>query len=327
MTLVWSPSRPGGWLFHCHLTFHVVTEYARFSPPDHSSEHMAGLVLGMDVRPGAGWVEPARPAARQLRMTIDSRPRWGRAPGAIGVTIAGGGVPTTARGAGPPLLVTRGQPTDVTVWNRLAEPTAIHWHGLELESYSDGVAGWSGSGGRRAPMIAAGDSFTARLTLPRAGTFIYHTHLNDLAQLTSGLYGGIVALEPGQTFDAARDHLFVLGWDGLDEPLHIVVNGDSTPPPLELVRGVPHRLRFVNIGPAQRLRFELWRDTTLVNWRPLAADGAALDADQTRPVPAFTLLPVGTTADVEFLSPDTGTYRLTMGLPGKPFVTQVLVVR
>ena len=328
MTIAWSPSRPGSWLFHCHITFHVVDSASYSVGSDHHhAEHMAGLVLGIDVLPAAGWVEPVRLAPRRLAMTIEERPRRSRSPRTIGVTVAEQGRSLTAQGVGPVLVVTRDQPTDVTVRNRLSEPTAVHWHGLELESYSDGVPGWSGSSARRAPMIAPSDSFVARLTLPRAGTFIYHTHLNDLVQLTSGLYGAIVVLEPGATFDATREHVFVTGWDGMnDGPPRIVLNGDSLPPPLELARDVAHRLRFVNIGPAQRLRFELWRDSTLVSWRRLAADGASLPPG-TAPVPASTLLPVGTTADVEFLPAAAGEYRLTMGLPGRLFVTQRLVVR
>jgi hypothetical protein len=37
----------------------------------------------------------------------------------------------------------------------------------------------------------------AHLILPRAGTFIYPHPLNDLEQLTSGLFGAIVVLESG----------------------------------------------------------------------------------------------------------------------------------
>lgn len=55
---------------------------------------------------------------------------------------------------------------------------------------------------------------TAALTLSRAGTFIYHTYLNDEEQLTSGLYGAILVLEPGDTFDSSRDHAVLVGWDG-----------------------------------------------------------------------------------------------------------------
>jgi FtsP/CotA-like multicopper oxidase with cupredoxin domain len=224
------------------------------------------------------------------------------------------------------LVLSRGEPTDIVVVNRLPEPAAIHWHGIELESYSDGVAGWSGSGDRLAPSIQPGDSFVARLTLPRSGTFIYHTHMNDIEQLTSGLYGGIVVLEPGQRFDPRRDHIFVAGWDSDAEPVHLLVNGDSLPPPLQLTAGVPHRFRFVNIGAAGRRSFSIYRDTSLVQWRMLARDGAELPPAQSLTVPSLERLDVGETRDVEFI-PAPGTYRLVVGDPKQPKWVRVLVAR
>jgi FtsP/CotA-like multicopper oxidase with cupredoxin domain len=223
-------------------------------------------------------------------------------------------------------VLTRNEPTDIVVVNRLREPAAIHWHGIELESYSDGVAGWSGSGNRLAPSIQPGDSFIARLTLPRAGTFIYHTHMNDIEQLTSGLYGGIVVLEPGRRFDPRLDHVYVAGWDSDAEPIHLLVNGDSLPPPLHLAAGVRHRFRFVNIGAAVRWPFSVYRDTSLVEWRMLARDGAELPPAQALTEPSVERVDVGETRDVEFV-PAPGTYRLVVGDPKKPAWVQVLLAQ
>ena len=226
-------------------------------------------------------------------------------------------------------MLTRGQPTDIVIVNRLTEPTAIHWHGIELESYSDGVAGWSGAGDRLAPSVMPGDSFTARLTLPRAGTFMYHTHLNDIEQLTSGLYGGIVVLEPGKRFDQRRDHLFVTGWDGESRapaPPHLVINGDSLPAPLALTAGVPHRLRFVNIGPAGLFRMAIYRDTSLASWKRLAKDGADLPPAQAIRTPSQFTIAVGETYDFE-LTPDRGKYRLVTQFRDKLLWSRELVVR
>ena len=203
----------------------------------------------------------------------------------------------------------------------------MHWHGLELESWSDGVAGWSGAGDRVAPEIQPGDSFTARLTLRRAGTFIYHTHLNDLEQLTSGLYGAIVVLEPGRRFRPRhRPRLRGrVGWPS--DPAHIVINGDSVAPPLELAAGVTHRFRFVNIGMAVRLRFSLAADSGLAVWRPVAKDGFDLPPRQAQPVPAAMVLAVGETADAAFLADSPGVYRLTVGRPEQPAIwSQVVTV-
>jgi hypothetical protein len=49
----------------------------------------------------------------------------------------------------------------------IAQPTSIHWHGMELESAYDGVAGWARTGSRIAALIAPGDSFIVQMTPPR----------------------------------------------------------------------------------------------------------------------------------------------------------------
>ncbi len=232
--------------------------------------HMAGLVIGIVVHPAPGVAEPSRGKARRLHLFVQEGARRGRAARGLSYVLQRGArapAPDSIETSSSLLVLTRGQPTDIVVVNRLPESAAIHWHGIELESYSDGVAGWSGSGSQLAPSIQPGDSFVARLTLPRAGTFIYHTHMNDLEQLTSGLYGGVVVLEPGRRFDPRRDHIFVAGWDSDAEPIHLLVNGDSLPAPLELSAGVPHRFRLVNIGVAAAFPFAIYRDTTLVEWR------------------------------------------------------------
>lgn len=313
MTMAWSPSRPGNWLFHCHIGFHVVPETARYDSASHTSHdhnHMAGLVLGIEVRAPEGWRALARPDPARLRMIIEEEPRHQDTLRTIGLAIGPPGAEGDARSPGPLLVAERGRPLDVTVVNRLRESTAIHWHGLELDSYWDGVAGWSGAGPRVAPVIAAGDSFVAHLTVPRAGTFIYHTHLNDLSQITAGLYGPLVVLEPGAAFDPARDHVFTVGWDGgKGGRLPIVVNGGATEPPLELAAGVPHRLRFVNIGAAGRVPVELRRNSALARWRVAAVDGADLPEALRHEGPARLVFNVGMTFDALF-TPEPGEYQL-----------------
>jgi len=341
MDMVFVPDRPGNWLFHCHIGFHVVPA-TRLDPPDAASHdrmsddpsvHMAGLVVGLTVRPRPGEAAPDRTGARRLRLFVDEGARRSHAPRALGYVLQRGDSPPAADSLEPPsslLVLTRGQPTDVVVINRLHESAAIHWHGVELESYSDGVPGWSGAGNAVAHMIPASDSFVAHLTLPRAGTFMYHTHLNDFEQLTSGLYGGIVVLEPGQRFDPERDHVYVGGWDGpggkKGSRIPLVVNGESTPAPLTLAAGVPHRFRFVNIGVAGRFPFSILRDSTLVTWRRLAKDGADLPPSQARTGPARQMIEVGETFDAEFTAAP-GEYRLVAGPPARPLWQQRLDVR
>jgi FtsP/CotA-like multicopper oxidase with cupredoxin domain len=340
MAMSWVASRPGNWLFHCHLAFHVVPS-ARLdgrghgTPGRHShkaEEHMAGLVVGIRVRPGPGYADAGRTGAERRRVFIQEGRRRGLSPRSMGFVLQRDGREPAGDSIeipGTPLVLTQGVPVDVTVLNRLTEPSAIHWHGLELESWSDGVAGWSGLDTTVAPPVAPADSFVARLTVPRAGTFIYHTHMNDVEQLTSGLYGAIVVLEPGKQFDPAIDHLTVLSWDGdaVRGRAQILINGDSLPKELAVRAGEPHRLRFVNIGPAGVMRLELKRDSALVEWRRLALDGASLPPTQAIVSPATHRLAVGQTADFEVrLAP--GRYALTyFHNRATPIRTQSIVVR
>jgi FtsP/CotA-like multicopper oxidase with cupredoxin domain len=266
-----------------------------------------------------------------MHLFIQEGPPHGRAPRALGFVVERDGRrprPDSVEIPGSLLVMQRGQPTDIVVINRLKEPASIHWHGIELESYSDGVSGWSGAGDQLAPSIMPGDSFVAHLTLPRAGTFIYHTHLNDLEQLSSGLYGAIVVLEPEQRFDQAHDHVYVVGWDGpVPDPIpSVIVNGDSTAAPLHLEAGVPHRFRFVNIGIALPVLFRIVQDTVMQQWRRLAKDGADLPAGRQVVAPSRQSIQVGETYDFE-LTPKPGEYTMIVSSPQKVFFTQRLVVQ
>ena len=329
MAMTWSPDRPGNWLFHCHLGFHVIPE-ARLDAPPHRhgsnfahdpAQHMAGLIMGIVVEPGRRWKPVNRPAARQLRLMVQEGLKRGRAARSMAFVLQrdlGIPAPDSVEMPSSTLILTRGEPTDITVVNRLTEATGVHWHGIELESYSDGVVGWSGMGKKVAPLIAPRDSFTAHLTLPRAGTFMYHTHLNDLEQLTSGLYGAIIVLEPGKRFDPRTDHVYLAGWDGTGNPTHLMVNGDSSPPPVAMALDAIHRFRFINIGVAGPVRFALRRDTTLVTWKAIAKDGADLPSSQATVRGAEQSVFVGETFDFEFRPPERGEYSLLIDGPGGP---------
>jgi FtsP/CotA-like multicopper oxidase with cupredoxin domain len=338
MAMTWVPDRDGRWLFHCHIAFHTAAEEARLDPPsdphatmsDDAGIHMAGLVLGVEISAAAGWSPEPRDNPRALRLYVREGSKLGRADRALGYSIEHSMEAPTApltRVGGPPLVLTRGQPTDITVINQLTEPTAVHWHGLELESYSDGVTGWSGQTGRIAPAIAPTDSFTARLTMPRSGTFMYHTHLNDVEQLTAGLYGAIIVQEPRVPFDPANDHVYVAGWDGTADP-RLLINGDSVLAPMTWRPGRAHRLRFINIGPAERLSAALTLASDTMAWRPIAKDGADLPPQQSAATAATFRMDVGETVDFEFTPVTRGEYVLSLKhVPSKFTIEQRITVR
>jgi FtsP/CotA-like multicopper oxidase with cupredoxin domain len=210
-------------------------------------------------------------------------------------------------------VLTRGEPVSIMVVNRTPEPTAVHWHGIELESYFDGVAGFSGSDGRLAPVIAPGDSFEARFTPPRAGTFIYHTHVDELRQEPAGLAGPLIVLEPGTRYDPATDLTVLISSpsDSAQEARAVLLNGRLAAVPLELRSGVSHRLRMINITTSRPgMRMELRSDSVVGAWRVIAKDGAELAAGRQVTTPARQPISIGETVDVEVTPPRPGEMRL-----------------
>jgi FtsP/CotA-like multicopper oxidase with cupredoxin domain len=276
---------------------------------------MAGLVLEIHVLPNPKIAKPVRPDVppRELELIALADPgRYGKDPG-LGFALQEGNAQNLASVhiPGPPMILTRGQPVAIRVRNRLAEPLAIHWHGIELQSYFDGVPGVSGAGTHIMPPIAPGDSFVARFTPPRAGTFIYHSHIDDVRQLSSGLYGALVVLEPGQAFDPDTDRIMLLSVGGPANDAPLLLNGSTHPEPIELRVGTNYRFRFINIMPYNPpLAISLLSGDAPVSWRALAKDGADLPPRHATTRPARQVIAVGETYDFEFQPQSTGELHL-----------------
>jgi FtsP/CotA-like multicopper oxidase with cupredoxin domain len=309
----WSPERPGNWLFHCHMTAHMTPpsdQAAHAHQPADEAAGMAGLVVGIRV---AGSSAPAVAAVPPRRFTLHLREESGRYGNRPGYRVDAEGIETWRVSSGPlpgpTLVLQRGEPVEVTLANHMKDSTAIHWHGIELDSYFDGVPGWGGMPGSITPLIMPGQAFAARFTPPRAGTFIYHTHAHDDTQLSGGLYGALIVLAPGERYDPATDHVFIAGYDGPGdtgqrEP--IVINGAAAtvpaavpgPRPHALRAGVENRIRLINITPNNvALTFVLTDGVRVLAWKPLAKDGADLQPAQQAVRDARQLVSVGETYD------------------------------
>ncbi len=342
MSISWIPERPGNWVFHCHFAFHV--SHHLMLPSSDSTAHsmggnspvsvtphrMAGLVLGINVSPSpaAHQARVTSSRAREIRLVAQSAPRrFGSVAGMGYVVQNGTSEPRrdSIRIPGPMLLLKRGEPVRVTVVNHLSEATAVHWHGIELESFPDGVPGWSGTPGRIMPPIAPADSFAAEFVPPRAGTFIYHTHSNEQLQMGSGLYGPLLVVDEQHPFNPEIDRVILVSGAGPSDSLPQfgfespgIVNGSAEPPPMDLEMGKTYRLRLININPDWRVIFSLMSESALAMWRPLAKDGADLPASQRRLRPAYLLTGPGETADFEFTPAVRGELRLEVKtiLPG-----------
>ncbi len=337
IAMTWTPHEPGNWVFHCHNLFHIdpqlrLTPAAAPAPGTHDGHddhgdggrHMAGLTMAVAVTPApdraAAPVEPANP--RQLTLEVGKRgdgvtypspddPKilW---PG-LGYHLAGDPAAAPFVSPGPTLVLTRGEPVAISVVNRLNQTTTVHWHGIELQSYYDGVSGIGGSSDRKTPAIAPGQTFVARFTPPRAGTFMYHTHLNDYQQVSTGLYGVIVVQEPGERFDPDLEKVFVLGRGPDDDKDPVLINGTEWPDGIVLKKGQAYRLRFAGITPAPAVTVSIRSGGTLQSWQPLAKDGKSFTSAPAAG-PATQKIQPGETFDFAFTPAAAGPLRLVAAL-------------
>lgn len=276
---------------------------------------MAGLVLGIRVKPVAAKprvnksvsrVEPSG-SVRRLHLFIRSKPNvFGDSPGYSYALDENAKDDSTAVGRpGPTLVLQQNQPVAITIVNRSMDGAAVHWHGIELESFPDGVPGWSGSGKSVLPAIAPGDSFTVRFTPPRAGTFMYHSHFNELQQIASGLYGAIIVLPKGAVYDSTTDRVMMFSDDGptrnfLFGPFPAARLNGLSRPPLEFRAGVTYRLRFINIRTDYIMGIKLSGGVSPVRWRIVAKDGRDLPESQIKEEDAQLKFAPGEIYDVEF---------------------------
>src|SRR3954471_22347242 len=203
---------------------------------------------------------------------------WEYAPGR---SVAGmgfnGSVP------GPLIEAEVGDTIRARLTNSLSQPTTIHWHGLRVPASMDGTESVQTA-------VEPGASFDYEFSVPDAGTFWYHTHVNETEQLERGLYGPVVVRGPREpALDGDRvlmlDDL-KLGVDGQlapfgdDHELHEGREGDvrlvngMQEPELELAAGQVERWRVVNAANTRFMRLS-------IGGRPfsiLGSDGGLLEA-------------------------------------------------
>ncbi|MGE0180669.1 MAG: copper resistance system multicopper oxidase [Parvularculaceae bacterium] len=102
---------------------------------------------------------------------------------------------------GPLLRFREGEALSLRVKNTLDEDTSIHWHGLLVPFYMDGVPGVS------FPGIRPGETFEYKFALPQSGTYWYHSHSG--LQEQAGHYGPLI-IDPAGADPVKYDREYVL---------------------------------------------------------------------------------------------------------------------
>lgn len=106
---------------------------------------------------------------------------------------------------GPTIEVVEGDRVRIFVTNKLPEHTSVHWHGQRLPNGMDGVTGLT------QPGIAPGKTFVYEFVAKRPGTFMYHPHADEMAQMAMGMMGFWVTHPKDPSLHAVdRDFVFLL---------------------------------------------------------------------------------------------------------------------
>lgn len=105
---------------------------------------------------------------------------------------------------GPPITATVGDLVKVGFKNNLPVDTTVHWHGVDVPNPMDGVPDVT-----QKP-VPPGGSFSYQFVVNTPGTYWYHSHVDEMTQVRSGLYGAIVVRPRESTVQFDRDETIIL---------------------------------------------------------------------------------------------------------------------
>lgn len=105
---------------------------------------------------------------------------------------------------GPVIEAVQGDRVRIFVTNKLEAPTTVHWHGLIVPNGMDGVGGLSQTA------IQQDETFVYEFTLKQNGTFMYHSHHDEMTQMAMGLTGLFIIHPRGVPKDQRPDRDFAI---------------------------------------------------------------------------------------------------------------------
>jgi len=204
---------------------------------------------------------------------------------------------------GPTIEAVEGDRVRIYVTNKLKEPTTLHWHGVVVPNGMDGVSGLT-----QKP-IPPGGTFVYDFTFKYPGTFMYHSHHDEMTQIALGMVGMIVVHpKVARGPHVARDFALMTHEWRIDagarrpNPLEMVdfnvltFNGKAYPgtEPLVVGKGERVRIRLGNLSPQDHHPIHLHG----VSFRVTATDGGYVPESAQAPE-TTVLVPVGATRVIE----------------------------
>ncbi|WP_027879798.1 multicopper oxidase domain-containing protein [Mesoflavibacter zeaxanthinifaciens] len=164
---------------------------------------------------------------------------------ANGMTI-NGGIP------GPTLEFNEGDLAIINVTNKMDEETSVHWHGLILPNFYDGVPYLT------TPPIKPNTTFQYRIPINQSGTYWYHSH--TMLQEQKGVYGSIVIHPKEKTLDYDKDLVVVLSDWTNEKPINVLRNLKRGNEWYQVKKGTAVPLSRVIKEDALGAQFKFWRD-------------------------------------------------------------------
>ncbi len=213
---------------------------------------------------------------------------------------------------GPTIEAVEGDRVRIYVTNRLDVATTVHWHGLYVPNGMDGV------GGLHQRSIEPGETFRYEFTLRQSGTFMYHSHHDEMTQMALGLTGLFVVhpREP-EAEPPARDYAILLHeWK--------ITPGAKRPDPNEMMdfnvltmnaRIHPATQNLV-AAKGERVRIRIG-NLSAMSHHPIHLHGHSFHVTETdggRLAPGWVestiLVPTGSTRTIEFTADELGDWPL-----------------
>ncbi|SDE50239.1 multicopper oxidase domain-containing protein [Riemerella columbipharyngis] len=153
---------------------------------------------------------------------------------------------------GPTLVFNEGDSAVIHVENKMSVPTSVHWHGLLLPNYEDGVPILT------TPPIAPHSTYTYHIPLRQSGTYWYHSH--TMLQEQKGVYGSIVILPKQKSMDYDKDLVIVLSDWTNERPEAILKNLKRGNEWYQIKKGTAVPLSQVISRGALGAQLKMWRD-------------------------------------------------------------------
>ena len=153
---------------------------------------------------------------------------------------------------GPVLEFDEGDLAIINVTNKMDEETSVHWHGLILPNFYDGVPYLT------TPPIKPGTTFQYRIPINQSGTYWYHSH--TMLQEQKGVYGSIIIHPKEKTLEYDKDLVVVLS-DWTDEkPMNVLRNLKRGNEWYQVKKGTAVPLSRVISEGALGAQLKFWRD-------------------------------------------------------------------